>query len=280
MYSSRKVAMAREIRWKHKPLVMGVLNVTPDSFFDGGRTFSREKAVLHGLEMVKEGADIIDVGGESTRPFSEPVLLDDELERVLPVIRDMRAQSDVFISVDTCKSEVARQSIAAGADMVNDISGLTFDPEMVNVVRDQGVYAVIMHMKGTPGDMQKNPHYDDVIFEIKTFFRERVAFAEALGVAEDHIILDPGIGFGKRATDNLRIIKELRAFKDMGRPLLIGTSMKAFIGKVTDTPLNERTEGTLASIALCAWNGADMIRVHDVRGAVRVVKLVDAVMKA
>jgi dihydropteroate synthase len=272
--------MAREIRWKYRPLVMGVLNVTPDSFFDGGKTFSREKAVLHGLEMVKEGADIIDVGGESTRPFSEPVLLDDELERVLPVIRDIRAHSDVFVSVDTYKSEVARQSIAAGADMVNDISGFTFDPEMADVVRDRGVYAVIMHMKGTPGDMQKDPHYDDVISEIKTFFHERVAFAKAHGVAEDRLILDPGIGFGKRAEDNLKIIKMLRDFKEMGRPLLIGTSMKTFIGRVTDTPLNERTEGTLASVALCTWNGADIIRVHDVKGAVRVVKLVDAVMKA
>jgi dihydropteroate synthase len=272
--------MAREIRWKDRPLLMGVLNVTPDSFFDGGKSFSREKAVLHGLEMVEEGADIIDVGGESTRPSSEPVSLEDELERVIPVISEIRATSDVFLSVDTYKSEVARQALAAGADMVNDISGLTFDRGMVDRVRDSGAYVVIMHIKGTPRDMQKAPHYNDVIAEIRAFFDRQVGFARSRGVSEERIILDPGIGFGKRRQDNLKIIKKLRVFRETGRPLLIGTSMKAFIGKVTDTPLNERTEGTLASVALCAWNGADIIRVHDVKGAVRVVKLVDAVMKA
>lgn len=272
--------MARELTWNNRPLVMGVLNVTPDSFFDGGRFLSSEDAVRHALQMVEEGADIIDVGGESTRPYSTPVSAADELDRVIPVIAGIRAQSDVLISIDTYKSEVASHAIRSGADIVNDISGFTFDRNMAHAIGASGAYAVVMHIKGVPGNMQKNPHYDDVIGEIKGFLAERIAYARNQGIEEERLILDPGIGFGKRVIDNLKIIKELGSFRDMGKPVLIGTSMKAFIGHVTDSPLGERTEGTLASVAIAVWNGADIVRVHDVKKAVKVVKLVDAIKKA
>lgn len=273
--------MKREIAWKDRPLIMGVLNVTPDSFFDGGKFFKPEKAVRHALRMVKDGADIVDVGGESTKPYAEPISTDEELKRVIPVIEGIRARSDIIISIDTYKSKVAKEACAVGADIVNDISGLTFDKEMVNVVSKLGVYVVIMHIQGTPKDMQKNPYYEDVISEIKDFFIERIGFARRHGIEEDNIILDPGIGFGKRVEDNLKILKQLESFKEIGRPILIGTSMKGFIGKVTDSSLEEeRTEGTLASIAISVWNRADIIRVHDVKKACKVVKLVDAVMKS
>jgi len=272
--------MERVITWKDRPLIMGVLNVTPDSFFDGGKHNTTEEAIRHALLMIDEGADIIDVGGESTRPFSEPVLVEEELKRVIPVVEGIRARSDSIISIDTYKAKVAREACSAGADIVNDISGLSFDGDMADTVREFGAHTVIMHIKGTPGNMQKDPRYEDVISEIKTFFRERIEFAKKHGIANERIILDPGIGFGKRIQDNLAIIKNLSVFKDLEMPLLIGTSMKSFIGHVTDSPLEERMEGTLASIALSIWNGADMVRVHDVKSARKVVRLVSAIMKA
>jgi dihydropteroate synthase len=272
--------MARELTWNNRPLIMGVVNVTPDSFFDGGRFFTPDAAIRHGLQLVGEGADILDVGGESTRPYAESVSAADELTRVLPVIRGIRAESEAIISIDTYKAEVAERAIEAGADVVNDISGLTFDSRMADVVASTGVYTVLMHIKGVPGNMQKDPFYEDVIKEIKTFLEERALYAERHGVARNKIILDPGIGFGKRVVDNLKIIKELRSFKDLGYPVLIGTSMKAFIGQITDSPVEERMEGTLASVALALWNGADIVRVHDVGRAVKVLKLVEAVKGA
>ena len=272
--------MAREIICKDRPLIMGVLNVTPDSFYDGGKFYAPEEAIKHALKMVEEGADIIDVGGESTRPFSERISPEEELKRAIPVIEGIRAKSNVVISIDTYKTKVAKEAVETGADMVNDISGLRFDKDMARVIGKLGVYVVVMHMKGTPKDMQEDPYYDDVITEIKNFFIERMAYAKRCGIKEDNIILDPGIGFGKRVEDNLKIIKMLQSFKDFGRPLLIGTSMKTFIGKVTDSPLEERTDGTLASIAISVWNGADIIRVHDAKKARRVVKLVDAIRKS
>ncbi len=256
---------------------MGVLNVTPDSFFDGGRFYDVGKAVEHALRMIEDGADIIDVGGESTRPYSEPVPADEELKRVLPVIRGIRARSDILISVDTYKAKTARTAHDAGADMINDISGLTFDRDMAGTVGDLGAYVVIMHIKGTPGNMQDEPFYDDVISEIKDFFIERIRFSKDHGVKEDNIILDPGIGFGKRVEDNLKILKMLGAFKDMERPILAGTSMKSFIGAVTNATMEERIDGTLASIAISLWNGADIVRVHDVKRAHRVLNLIQAV---
>jgi len=259
---------------------MGILNVTPDSFFDGGQYLKKDEALKHALKMIEDGADIIDVGGESTRPFSEPVDVQEELRRVIPVIEAIRLRSDITISVDTYRAEVAENACKAGAEIVNDISGLGFDSKMAETIARLGAYAVIMHIKGTPKDMQKDPYYDDVISEIKDFFSERIEFARAKGIDDGKIILDPGIGFGKRVEDNLRIIKELKAFKELGMPILIGTSMKSFIGTVTESELHERIEGTLASIAISIWNGADIVRVHDVKKAFKVIKLVDAIMRS
>jgi len=272
--------MKRELRCNKGPLIMGILNVTPDSFFDGGRFLDIEKAVEHALRMVEDGADIIDVGGESTRPYSEPVSVDEELRRVIAVISRIRARSDTLISIDTYKAKTARAAHDAGADMINDISGLTFDRDMADTVGDLGAYVVIMHIKGTPENMQQAPFYDDVISEIKDFFIERIHFAKDHGVKEDNIIIDPGIGFGKRVEDDLKILKMLGAFKDIKRPVLVGASMKSFIGKATDTPIEERINGTLASLAISLWNGADIIRVHDVKKAHRVLSLVHAVRES
>ena len=259
---------------------MGVLNVTPDSFSDGGQFLDPRSAVQHALRMVEEGADIIDVGGESTRPFSGRVTADEELKRVIPVIREIRSRSDVLISIDTYRSAVAREACGAGADMVNDISALRFDPLMAETVAGLGVYVVLMHMKGTPEDMQTEPHYEDVIAEVADFLRERTAFATSRGVMEEDIILDPGIGFGKRMEDNLRIIKELRVFKEIGKPILVGASRKSFIGEVTGAPVEGRIDGSLASVAVSIWNGADIVRVHDVGKTHKVVSLVDAIIKS
>ena len=230
--------------------------------------------------MAEGGADIIDVGGESTRPGSEPTSLGEELDRVLPVIEGIRKHSSIPLSIDTYKAAVARAAVASGADMVNDISSLSFDEGMAGVVAASGVPVVIQHIKGTPRDMQKNPSYQDVTGEIKEFFIERIAYARSCGIDEDDIIIDPGIGFGKRVSDNLTIIRELGRLKELGRPLLIGTSMKSFIGRImgTDVPA-ERAEGTLASVAISLWNGADMVRVHDVVRTKKVVTFMKALME-
>jgi len=268
-------------RFEDRPLIMGILNVTPDSFYDGGKYYPRDVAVTHALRLVDEGADIIDVGGESTRPYSDVTSADEELRRIIPVIKAIRERSSVFLSVDTYKAPVAREAVDAGADMINDVSGLTFDRDIGTVAAQSGVPVVIMHTKGKPKEMQVSPRYDDVIREIKEFFVDRIAFARQCGIDDQNIILDPGIGFGKRLQDNLMIIKKLGAFKGLGYPILIGTSMKSFIGKLEESPdLDERIEGTLASLALSLWNGADIIRVHDVKKARKVAKLVRAVMKA
>jgi len=272
--------MAWRKRFKDKPLIMGILNVTPDSFFDGGSFFSQDKAIDHALKMVEDGADIIDVGGESTRPGSEPTSLEEELQRVLPVIEGIRSRSPIPLSIDTYKAAVAAAALAAGVDMVNDISALAFDDAMAGTVAAGGVPVVMQHIKGTPRDMQKNPSYADVTGEIKEFFVERIAWARTRGVDEENIIIDPGIGFGKRVQDNLAIIRELPRLKELGRPLLIGTSMKAFIGRIMGTDvLAERAEGTLASVAVSLWNGADMVRVHDVAATRKVVLFMKALME-
>jgi dihydropteroate synthase len=272
--------MVRELRFDGSPLVMGILNITPDSFYDGGKHYGRETAIKHALEMVEDGADIIDVGGESTRPFSESTSLDEELTRVIPVIEGIRAHSDIPISIDTYKSEVVRGAHAVGADIANDISGFLFDPDMAATVAELGMHAVIMHIKGTPRDMQQDPYYEDVVSEIKTFFSERLVYAKGQGVKEERIMLDPGIGFGKRTEDNLRIIKMIGEFKELGRPILMGTSMKTFIGRITESSLADRIDGTLASVAISVWNGAAIVRVHDVKRTKRVVKLVSAIMNS
>lgn len=273
--------MGWENLFRDSPLLMGILNVTPDSFFDGNRFTTRETALAHALDLIEQGADIIDVGGESTRPYSSGVSIDEELARVIPVIEDIRARSPVVVSIDTRKAAVAEQALSAGAGIINDVSGLSYDSRMGRVAAEAGVPVIIMHSKGTPGDMQKDPYYDDVIGEIYSFFEERLGFARGQGIREENIVLDPGIGFGKRVQDNLKIVKELRRFKELGRPVLIGTSMKTFTGKVTGADsLEERGEGTLATVALACLNGADIIRVHDVGKAKRVIMMVKAVMEA
>lgn len=234
----------------------------------------------HARRMIEDGADIIDIGGESTRPFADPVDKNEELSRVIPVIEKIREISDIPISVDTHKASVAHEALRAGADIINDISGLTYDDRMARVIAEHDAYAVIMHMRGTPKDMQENPVYDDVIAEIMAFLRRQSSYAAHAGIDERKIIIDPGIGFGKRVEDNLRILKMLHAFKELGKQVLIGTSMKSFIGKITDSPVEQRVEGTLATLAVAFMNGADIFRVHDVGRAVKVLKMVKAVMDA
>ena len=271
--------MAWRKRFKDKPLVMGILNVTPDSFYDGGVFFERKRAIDHALQMIDEGADVIDIGAESTRPFSEPTPLAEELERLVPVIEAVRKHSDIPISVDTYKAAAAKAALEAGADIINDISSLAFDPDMAHVAAESGAPVVLMHMKGTPRDMQKDPVYQDVVGEIKEFLAERIAFAKSAGIDEEDIVVDPGIGFGKRLQDNLAIIRELGRLKELGKPILMGTSMKSFIGRITGTDaLVDRVEGTLASMVMSLWHGADIVRVHDVAKTRRVVAFMEALM--
>ncbi|WP_353684909.1 dihydropteroate synthase [Thermodesulfovibrio sp. 3907-1M] len=267
-----------ELNFLQKTYIMGILNVTPDSFYDGGRFFNYQKAIEHALRMIDEGADIIDVGGESTRPGAQPVSTDEELKRVIPVIEALSNRISVPISIDTYKASVAEEAIKAGATIVNDVSGLRFDPQMAEVVSKYKVPVVIMHIKGTPQDMQKNPHYEALIPEIIEYLRTSIVIAKQAGVNEDMIIIDPGIGFGKLPEHNLQIIKNLREFSQLGKPILIGVSRKSFIGKVLNDALPEsRLEGTAAAVAASILNGANIVRVHDVGFICKVVKVLDAI---
>ena len=259
-------------------LIMGILNMTPDSFSDGGQFKSHNKAIDHALKMVEEGANIIDIGGESTRPGAEAVQLEEELSRTIPIIEAIRLKSDCLISIDTYKSKVAMAALAAGADMVNDISGLTFDHNMASLVAERNVPVIIMHIKGKPGDMQKNPNYNNLIKEIKIFFEVQIAIAKKAGIDSGNIILDPGIGFGKRLEDNFEIIRELGQISTMGYPVLLGPSRKSFIGFTLDLPIEERIEGTLASITAGVINGARIVRVHDIRATRRTLTITEKIM--
>jgi dihydropteroate synthase len=259
--------------------VMGVLNVTPDSFSDGGLFFETDRAVEHGITMVQEGADFIDVGGESTRPFSKPLSSEEELSRVIPVIEAIAREVSVPVSIDTCKGSVAKEALKAGASIINDISALRLDPEMASVAAEAGVPVIMMHMKGTPEDMQKNPVYGDLISEIKDFLDGAVQRAIKAGISEDLTLVDPGIGFGKTFDHNLLIIKNLASFSSLGRPILIGTSNKAFIGQILGKDARERVTGTMATVAAAAMNGANIVRVHKVKEAVETVKVVDAIKR-
>lgn len=261
-------------------LVMGVLNVTPDSFSDGGQYLDTKSAVFHALKMAEQGADIIDIGGESTRPGSDPVSINDELARVIPVIEGIRGESTISISIDTYKSIVARAAIVAGANIINDISGLNFDPEMVNIVRDHRVPIIIMHIKGTPKNMQVDPQYDDLIQEVIDYFQKQIDFCRDNGVPKSKIILDPGIGFGKKLNDNFILIRELKRFTELGYPVLIGPSRKSFIGLTLDLPVEQRFEGTAAAITAGIMNGARIIRVHDVLEMKRVQIISDKIRGA
>ena len=265
---------------KHQPhtLIMGILNVTPDSFSDGGKFKSHDQAIGHAVKMIKEGANIIDIGGESTRPGAKAVQLEEELMRIIPIIEAIRLKSDCLISIDTYKSKVAEAALDAGADMVNDISGLTFDHNMASLVAERNVPVIIMHIKGKPRDMQKNPNYDNLIKEIKEFFELQIAIAKRAGIDSGNIILDPGIGFGKRLEDNFEIIRELGQISTMGYPVLLGPSRKSFIGLTLDLPIEERMEGTLASITAGVINGARIVRVHDIRATRRTLTITEKIM--
>ncbi len=259
--------------------VMGVLNVTPDSFSDDGRFLDPEAAVKHALRMAEEGADLIDVGGESSRPFSDPVSQEEELARVLPVLEGLEGRAEVPLSIDTRRPKVAEAALKAGATMVNDITGLG-DEAMRALVADHGVPAVLMHMQGDPKTMQEDPTYGDVVADILRFFRERIAMAEAAGIPRDRLVVDPGIGFGKTAAHNLQILRRLSEFRSLGLPLLMGASRKSFIGKVLDAEVDDRLEGSLAAAAAAVLGGARLVRAHDVRATVRTVRLLDAIAGA
>jgi dihydropteroate synthase len=264
-----------------KTLLMGVLNVTPDSFSDGGLFLDKEKALARGLEMVEEGADLIDIGGESTRPGTKPLGEEEELRRVLPVIESLARRINVPISIDTYKAGVARGAIQAGAEIVNDISGLQFDPGLAEVAARHKVPLVLMHIRGTPETMQKDLRYNSLFSEILLSLRTSIEKAEAAGVDPGQIVIDPGIGFGKNLEQNLLILKHLSEFRILGRPLLLGTSRKSFIGKILGTPdSSERLEGTLASIAIGILNGAHIIRCHDVPQAKKAMAVADAIRLA
>ncbi|MEW6375130.1 MAG: dihydropteroate synthase [Thermodesulfobacteriota bacterium] len=263
-----------------RTLLMGVLNVTPDSFSDGGLFFDKEKAIAHGLRMVEEGADILDIGGESTRPGSKPLGLDEELGRVIPVIEVLSQKIDVPISIDTYKSTVAQKAIEAGAEIVNDISGLHFDPSLAQVVAKEDLPLILMHIRGTPETMQQNVHYDSLFSEIINYLKDSIQRAESAGLNPEQIIIDPGIGFGKTLEDNLLIIKNLIEFRVLGKPILLGTSRKSFIGKILNAELKDRLEGTLSSIAIGVLNGAHIIRCHDVLQAKKAIAVADAIKMA
>jgi dihydropteroate synthase len=242
---------------------MGILNATPDSFSDGGRLPSRDAAVEHALQMAEEGADIIDVGGESTRPGAVDVTTDEELRRVIPVIEGIRSASQVAISIDTRKAAVADAALAAGADIVNDVSALRYDEAMTSVVANRSVPLVIMHMAGTPATMQENPAYDDVVGEVLDFLGERLAHCASNGIGQ--VILDPGIGFGKTLAHNLALLAALPRLRVLGAPVLVGLSRKSMIGQLTGRAVDQRLAGSLAAAVLALRNGASIFRVHDVR---------------
>jgi len=270
----------REMEFARPPKVMGIVNVTPDSFSDGGRFFGTGEAVERALQLVEEGADIIDVGGESTRPGSAPVAKGEELRRVIPVIEGLRDRSDVPISIDTTKSAVARSALAAGADIINDVSALRSDAKMAPVAAEAGCPVVLMHMLGSPRTMQRDPQYDDVVAEVKAFLSEAIDRAVLVGIERSQLAVDPGIGFGKTVAHNLRLINELGALKTLGVPVVLGASRKSFIGKVLDVEADDRIEGTLAVSALAVKTGAEIIRVHDVSANRRAIELAYAVVSA
>ncbi len=259
------------------PKLMGVVNVTPDSFSDGGLYLEPERAVAHGEELASAGAEILDVGGESTRPGAEEVALEEELRRVEPVIAGL-AGGEAAISVDTSKAAVARAALDAGAEVVNDVTALRGDPEMAALCAERGATVVLMHILGTPRTMQDEPRYDDVVDEVKAFLAGRVEAATAAGIAEERIWLDPGIGFGKTAAHSLELLRRLSELRELGRPLLVGTSRKSFIGKVDGSDAGERLGGTIASSVLAAAAGAEVLRVHDVAEVGQAMAVAGAVL--
>ena len=270
-----------------KTYIMGILNITPDSFSDGGKFFSVDDAVKQAIKMEKEGADIIDVGGESTRPGSESISIDEEMSRVIPVIEELVGKINIPISIDTYKSKIAEQALDLGVSMINDITALRGDKNLASIVAKYDVPICLMHMKGEPKNMQKNPTYDDVVKEIHDFLKERTEFAISNGIKKEKIIIDPGLGFGKRTgkgiEDNCEILKRLSELKNLGFPILLGASRKTFIGNICggNNPLlvSDRLEGSLAAACIAILNGADIIRVHDVKETRRCVDIVDSIIR-
>jgi dihydropteroate synthase len=270
-----------------KTLIMGILNVTPDSFYDGGKHATIDDAIKHAIQMEKDGADIIDVGGESTRPGSVSVPLSVELARVIPVVEELVSKIKIPISIDTYKSEIAQKALEIGAVMVNDITALRMDKKLASIVAKHDVPIVIMHMQGSPSTMQFNPEYEDVMYEIKNFFKIRASYAVSCGIKKENIIVDPGIGFGKRTgegiEDNCEIIKRLGELKELDFPIIVGASRKTFIGNISGEKkplsMSERLEGSLAAAVAAAMNGADIIRVHDVKETRRCLDVIDCITR-
>jgi dihydropteroate synthase len=257
---------------------VGVINVTPDSFFNGGLYFEPARAIERALALAAEGADIIDIGGESSKPGSSPIPAKEEKKRILPVVEVLKQKNGVLISVDTTKAEVAEAALAAGADIINDISAGRFDPRMLPLAARSGAGLILMHMKGTPRTMQIAPHYDDVLGEVRAFLKERLEAAEACGVPRESILLDPGIGFGKKLEHNLALLNNLGALADLDRPLLVGISRKSFIGKILKLEAPDRLEGTIAAAVVSILHGASLLRVHDLQAVKRAVAVAEAIL--
>lgn len=263
---------------KRETLVMGIVNVTPDSFSDGGKFFSPEVAISHASKLITQGADIIDIGGESTRPGAEQVSESEELKRVIPVIEKIRTDNPtILISIDTTKASVAKHAVEAGADIINDVSGLSFDNNMIGIVENLNIPVVIMHMKGNPQNMQLNPEYKDIVNEILDFFKMKIKIAIQSGINRSMIILDPGIGFGKTVEHNFELLSRLNEFNVLELPIMIGPSRKSFIGITLDLPPEDRLEGTAAAVSAGVMNGASIVRVHDVKSMKRVVRIIEKV---
>lgn len=260
-----------------RPLIMGILNATPDSFSDGGKYNDVDKAVERVLLMAKHGADIIDIGGESTRPGAKKVDADEEIDRTLPILEKLKGKLTVPISIDTRKSKVARAACEAGAVIINDISGLVEDEEIALVAKEYNTRLILMHILGTPETMQSNIHYNNLIGDISDFLKSAAIKAEGYGIPREKIIIDPGIGFGKTVEDNFSILKNIPALKKLGYPILIGASRKSFIGKTLDLPVEDRLEGSLAASLYAVIHGADIIRVHDVLPMVRALKIIEKI---
>ena len=260
-----------------RTLIMGIINVTPDSFSDGGERYDAVKAIADGVAMVKSGAHILDIGGESSRPGATPVSEDEELARVLPVVRGLREETDAPISIDTYKSKVARAALNAGADVVNDISALRFDPAMAAMIAAEKVPVVLMHMQGTPRTMQREPKYDDVVREVRDFLAAQLYTAMDAGIAQGMIVIDPGIGFGKTLQHNLQLLRGLPMIAALGQSVLVGTSRKAFIGRILNAEPLDRVEGSLATAVASVLAGANIIRAHDVAETAKAVKIADAI---
>ena len=269
----------REIDLRHRTLVMGVVNVTPDSFSDGGRYTAPGAALAHARRLLDEGADLLDLGGESTRPGSQPVPADEQWRRIGPVVEALAGEDRALISVDTSSASVAERALLAGAHVVNDVTARG-DPAMAAVVATAGAGLVLMHMRGTPADMQRDPRYADAPAEVATFLGDRLAAAASAGIARDRVALDPGIGFGKTPRHNLELVARLETLVALDRPVLVGTSRKSFIGQVLDLPVDQRLEGSLSSAAVAVFLGARIVRAHDVAATVRAVRVADALREA